>query len=97
VMEEKDLKKLLQNESSRTNLVGNVMMDLMMTRTNERLRQIARGIEIVPDSAQEETAGETAESDTGEQSASLVAEVATVEAPTSLDAPSLESSENVDQ
>ena len=95
-MEEKDFKKLLQSESSRTNLVGNVMMDLMMTRTNERLRQIARGIEIVPDSPQDGTAGDITESDTGEQPPAAVAEVAAVEAPTPLDASTLEVSENVD-
>lgn len=93
VMEEKEFKKLLQSESSRTNLVGNVMMDLMMTRTTERLRQIARGIEIIPDSPQDETGGDISEGDTGD----AVAEVAAVEAPTSLDASTLEVSENVDQ
>jgi len=55
MMQEKDFRSMLRDTGSRTNLVSNIMVDMLISRTQERLRDIARGIEIVsePDSAEE--------------------------------------------
>lgn len=43
-MEAKDFQRMLQTDEARNNLVGNVMMDMLIDRTQARLRDIARGI-----------------------------------------------------
>jgi trigger factor len=58
MMEEKEFNKLVRTEANRTNLVGNVMMDMMMTRTYERLRLIATGQEPAADAAGDESAAD---------------------------------------
>jgi trigger factor len=43
-MQDKDFRKIIQTDEARSNLVGNVMMDLLIERTQKRLREIARGM-----------------------------------------------------
>jgi FKBP-type peptidyl-prolyl cis-trans isomerase (trigger factor) len=45
VMPEKDFQKLLTSREGRSDLVGNIMTDMVIGRTRERLRNIARGLE----------------------------------------------------
>jgi trigger factor len=55
-MQEKDFRKMLQTDESRTNLVSNIMMQLLIDRTQDRLRDIARGlVETGAESAQTES------------------------------------------
>jgi trigger factor len=56
VMPEKEFRKLISNKENTSGLVSNVMMDLVIEQTQERLRAIARGDEPVADDvpAQEE-------------------------------------------
>jgi trigger factor len=67
-MEEKDFRRMLQTNEARSNLVSNVMVEMLIERTQERLRNIARGLvtEVEPassetseDEPQPETASET--------------------------------------
>ena len=73
VMPEKDFKKLTARDGT-TNLVGNIMMEMVITKTTDRLRSIAQGIvpeiteaemqeleqtEEMPESEQAEGGGET--------------------------------------
>jgi hypothetical protein len=44
-MQEKDFRKMIQTDEARSNLVGNVMMDMLIDRTQTRLREIAQGLE----------------------------------------------------
>lgn len=44
VMQEKDFQKMIQTDESRSNLVGNVMMEMLIERTQSHLRDIARGL-----------------------------------------------------
>ena len=48
-MEEKDFRKMLQTNDARTNLVSNVMMEMIIDHARARLRDIARGIIILQD------------------------------------------------
>jgi FKBP-type peptidyl-prolyl cis-trans isomerase (trigger factor) len=43
-MEEKDFRRMLQTNEARSNLVSNVMIEMLIDRTQERLRDIARGL-----------------------------------------------------
>ena len=45
VMPEKDFQKLLNSREGRSDLVGNIMTDMVIGRTRESLRNIARGLE----------------------------------------------------
>ena len=58
VMPEKDFQKLLTSREGRSDLVGNIMTDMVIGRTRERLRNIARGLEP-EDSEPVETLEET--------------------------------------
>jgi hypothetical protein len=50
---------MLRTDEARSNLVGNVMMDMLIDRTQTRIREIARGL-LVEQSTEEDTeAGET--------------------------------------
>lgn len=53
-LSEQDFKNILRDDNRRTDLVGNIMMDMLTSRTNERIRNIARGLEIGEDGAVEE-------------------------------------------
>jgi trigger factor len=65
-MQEKDFRKMLQTDESRTNLVSNIMMQLLIDRTQDRLRDIARGIvETGAESAQTES--QSAETEEAEE------------------------------
>jgi trigger factor len=91
VMEEKDFNKLIRTDANRTNIIGNVMMDLMMSRTHERLRQIARGIETA---SPPETAGSESDDIDRIDGASQVA--APVDEPLSSEAPASEIVEKIE-
>ncbi len=43
-MQEKDFQRMIQTDEARSNLVGNVMMDMLIDRTQARIRDIARGL-----------------------------------------------------
>lgn len=43
MMQPKELQKILQGKDSSSNLVGNIMMDMLVRRTLERMRAIANG------------------------------------------------------
>ena len=51
---EQDFKNMLRDDSRRNDLVGNIMMDMLTSRTYERIRSIARGIEIDENGSDEE-------------------------------------------
>jgi len=58
-MQEKDFQRMLRTDEARSNLVGNVMMDMLIDRTQTRIREIARGL-LEEQSTEEETeSGET--------------------------------------
>jgi FKBP-type peptidyl-prolyl cis-trans isomerase (trigger factor) len=50
-MQEKDFRRMLQTSEARSNLVSNVMMEMLIQRTQQRLRDIARGLmpEVSPE------------------------------------------------
>ncbi len=50
VMEQKDFRSLIQTDENRSNLVSSIMMDMLISRTQTRLRQIAQGLEIPEES-----------------------------------------------
>ncbi len=64
-MPEGEFTKFVENKENASGLVESVMMDLVIARTQERLRQIARGLESEPAEPEdvkneaEQTAGET--------------------------------------
>jgi trigger factor len=85
VMEEKVFRNLIRTDENRTNLVSSIMMDMIISRTQTRLREIAQGIETAPEEAQTEaevsleaSVEEEAEAPSGEESS--VGETSTEEA-----------------
>ena len=48
VMEQKDFRSLIQTNENRSNLVSSIMMEMIISRTQNRLREIAQGLEIAP-------------------------------------------------
>ena len=64
VMEEKEFRKMLQTDETRNNLVGNVMMEMLIDRTQTRLRDIARGQVADENDEDEEEQVEDVEVDT---------------------------------
>ncbi len=70
-MQPKDFQKILRDKDSSTNLVGNIMMDMLLRRTLERIRAIANG------SATDEQPGETSPAEaSGEETAAETEEAA---------------------
>lgn len=57
-MEEKDFRRMLQTNEARSNLVSNVMMEMLIDRTQARLRDIARGIASEETQQNAESAGD---------------------------------------
>lgn len=53
VMPEKDFQKLMTSREGRSDLIGNIMTDMVIGRTRERLRNIARGLEPEEGEAEE--------------------------------------------
>jgi FKBP-type peptidyl-prolyl cis-trans isomerase (trigger factor) len=53
-MEEKEFRRMLQTNEARSNLVSNVMIEMLIERTQEQLRNIARGLvtEAEPESSE---------------------------------------------
>jgi trigger factor len=77
VMPEKDFQKLMSSREGRSDLIGNIMTDMVIARTRERLRDIARGVEPVevePAEASQETAA-PAEVETQEETKPAESEV----------------------
>ena len=60
MMPEKDFKRMTTKDAA-NNLVGNIMMELVIDNTQERLRNFARGIEV------EQVEGDAESSDNAEQ------------------------------
>jgi trigger factor len=63
VMPEKDFQKLLNSREGRSDLVGNIMTDMVIGRTRERLRNIARGLEPEETEASEDSEPEATEAE----------------------------------
>lgn len=59
VLPEEELRKILRNEEARSDLIGNVMMDLIIDQSQERLRTIGRGLADEPSDQPVESAAET--------------------------------------
>ena len=53
VMEQKEFRSLIQTNENRSNLVSSIMMEMLISRTQERLRVIAQGLEIAPEEGTE--------------------------------------------
>jgi trigger factor len=79
-LSEKELRELTSKDSA-TNLVSNIMMDLLLRHTQERIRDIARGLESPEqsiDSAEDETVSEIStemEYDVSEEAAAELEEL----------------------
>jgi len=69
VMPEKDLKKLLNQDEARTEIVSKIMMDMLIARCQDRLREIARGLAVEAETEPEETTAEAEEAPTLESEA----------------------------
>lgn len=76
-MQKKDFKRMIQTDEARSNLVGNVMMDMLIDRTQARIRDIARG------ALEEQATGEETEPD---EVAAVVPDEIAAEAVTESDA-----------
>lgn len=68
-MQEKELKNMLKTEDSRQSFVSNIMMDMIVEKTMERLRDIARGIAGTDG---KESESETQDSTTPQESSTSV-------------------------
>ena len=58
-MQEKDFQRMLRTDEARSNLVGNVMIDMLIDRTQTRIRDIARGLFEEQSTEEETESGET--------------------------------------
>jgi hypothetical protein len=52
-MEQKDFRSLIQTNETRSNLVSSIMMEMIISRTQDWLREIAQGLEIVSEEISE--------------------------------------------
>jgi hypothetical protein len=80
-MPEKDFQRLVSSREGRSDLIGNIMTDMVIGRTRERLRSIARGLE--PEDV--ETAETSQEIEAPAET--TLAEVEPAEAPQEIEAP----------
>ena len=73
VMPEKEFRKMVAWQEERSDLIGNIMMDMIIVRAKEQLRDIARGLEPKSSDQLQET------DDTEKPSAELESENASSE------------------
>lgn len=82
LMEQKDFRSLIQTNENRSNLVSSIMMEMIISRTQERLREIAQGLEIAQKEGTEAGAEPAVESTTEPASAQTSGElIPVVESP----------------
>lgn len=55
IMPEKEFRKMVASQEERSDLIGNIMMDMIIVRAKEQLRDIARGLEPKPSDQLQET------------------------------------------
>lgn len=63
-MEEKEFRRMLQTNEARSNLVSNVMIEMLIERTQERLRNIARGLVTEAEPESSESSGDEPQPET---------------------------------
>ncbi len=78
-LSEKEFKKLTTQDST-SNLVGNILMDLLIQRTQDRLRDIARGLDIRDENGERDDDSEQLEAETEEEETTVALEDSPAEA-----------------